>query len=248
MRLFDPSPEKPKKTIQVGISHIVALLLGFLTGVGSLLGNPGFLKYLKDNNTTIQDVIKSWVVPLPPVAIETDMGAEEQLQEIEKLLQQRKWQEADIKTSELLHWLTRTSPDKPFSIPTLQKIPCRDLKTIDKLWTHYSTERFGYSIQKSIFEQSGRDISHFNKKVEWIKNNEWKSSHDYDLRAEVGHLPSPVYALPEAVPLLQPTPLKLQRTTPEQAQLHRMSPAERVAIDKRPLAAFIRIPESCKSR
>lgn len=84
------------------------------------------------------------------------------------------------------------------------KIPCTDLRTINQLWFEYSNEKFGFGIQKSIFEESGRLLGggsgSFEERVGWYRNYNWVTNNSnifnltaprmiFDLTAPEGHLP-----------------------------------------------------------
>ncbi|XP_062150227.1 tetrapyrrole-binding protein, chloroplastic [Alnus glutinosa] len=51
----------------------------------------------------------------------------------------------------------------------VQFIPEADLKAIDGLWKQHSNNKFGYSVQKRIFEKADRDFTKFFLKVGWMK-------------------------------------------------------------------------------
>ncbi|KAH7572808.1 hypothetical protein JRO89_XS03G0017700 [Xanthoceras sorbifolium] len=51
----------------------------------------------------------------------------------------------------------------------VQFISEADLKAIDDLWRQYSDNRFGYSVQRRIWEKADRDFSKFFIKVGWMK-------------------------------------------------------------------------------
>jgi hypothetical protein len=38
---------------------------------------------------------------------------------------------------------------------SIDKFPCEDLRTIDQLWVKYSNGRFGFSVQKRIYQSLG---------------------------------------------------------------------------------------------
>jgi len=37
----------------------------------------------------------------------------------------------------------------------IDNFPCEDLRTIDQLWVKYSNGRFGFSVQKRIYQSLG---------------------------------------------------------------------------------------------
>jgi hypothetical protein len=41
---------------------------------------------------------------------------------------------------------------------SLKQFPCKDLRTIDQLWVSASNGRFGFSVQKPIWEECGRPM------------------------------------------------------------------------------------------
>ncbi|CAM8999432.1 unnamed protein product [Rhodiola kirilowii] len=51
----------------------------------------------------------------------------------------------------------------------VQFIASADLKAIDDLWLNHSDNKFGYSVQKSIWEKSNPDFSTFFVRVGWMK-------------------------------------------------------------------------------
>ncbi|KAK1270055.1 hypothetical protein QJS04_geneDACA014172 [Acorus gramineus] len=64
----------------------------------------------------------------------------------------------------------------------VQFIPADDLRSIDGLWGEFSEGRFGYSIQKRVWEKSGRDFTRFFRKVGWMKRLE-SEVEQYNYRA-----------------------------------------------------------------
>jgi hypothetical protein len=51
----------------------------------------------------------------------------------------------------------------------VQFISVEDLRAIDQLWREYSDGKFGYSIQKRLWEKARRDFTPFFIKVGWMK-------------------------------------------------------------------------------
>ena len=83
----------------------------------------------------------------------------------------------------------------------VKKLPKSDMATIEKLWLKYSKGKFGYSVQRLVWNQVTvqGDFERFCRKIGWnIMENgverklKWfgKSEFCYDLdKAPVGHLP-----------------------------------------------------------
>lgn len=194
-----------------------------------------------------------------PVEIRSDIDAEWKILKLKKYLERGSWMKADVETSSLLNELLQNSTNNSSSFTNFKQLPCRDLRSIDNLWTYYSNGRFGYSVQESIFEEVGKDIFRFGDQVGWRNGIEWIFSNDYDLSARKGHLPSPVI-LPEPPRLQRTEPPGLQRTDPP-IQLPRARPpglqrteipgAENLleapqSFNRKPLAAIVPIPKSCE--
>ncbi|KAL6760111.1 tetrapyrrole-binding protein [Haematococcus lacustris] len=73
-------------------------------------------------------------------------------------------------------------------------IGVKDLQTVDALWRAASNGKFGYSIQKAVFNQSLKRWARFFKAIDWVQgeNNvyrKWPGEFDYSLKAAKGHLP-----------------------------------------------------------
>ncbi len=55
----------------------------------------------------------------------------------------------------------------------IKSFPCVDLGIIDKLWLDYSNGRFGFSVQRDIYRNSGGTIG------EYISNRDWRAYRRY---------------------------------------------------------------------
>ena len=69
------------------------------------------------------------------------------LDELDYLMQQNKWKDADLKNSEFVSFFAGE-----LSFKNLQ---CQDLKKVDNLWVTNSNGKFGFSVQKKIFIKTG---------------------------------------------------------------------------------------------
>jgi serine/threonine protein kinase len=90
------------------------------------------------------------------------------------LLAAKQWAEADQETAKrMLEVMGRASPGW-LRIEDIEQFPCKDLKIIDKLWVHYSQGKFGFSVQKKIWEECGSPTSY----DDWLRFCEqvgWRS-------------------------------------------------------------------------
>jgi uncharacterized protein YoaH (UPF0181 family) len=117
---------------------------------------------------------------------------------LEALLKDKKWKEADEETINVMlqpcqreeqDWLEAMSYEKAEYI---RQFPRKDLETIDTLWAKYSRGRFGFRVQKRIWNEVKEDYDAFGTRVGWRVEGKWiyRSDIDYSLDAPFGHLPA----------------------------------------------------------
>ena len=68
------------------------------------------------------------------------------------LLADGKWKEADQETLAVMLKAAGREQEGYLDIKSIETFPCADLRTIDHLWVKYSDGRFGFSVQKRIWE------------------------------------------------------------------------------------------------
>lgn len=119
---------------------------------------------------------------------------------LQQLLSAQQWQAANQETAtKMLEVMGRTETGY-LSEQDIHKFPGADFQTIDALWTKYSQKRFGFSVQKHIFESMGYKISRidydcfklFINRLGWAAGDprqEWLGAHVFDVTAPPGHLP-----------------------------------------------------------
>jgi serine/threonine-protein kinase len=120
--------------------------------------------------------------------------------QLDRLLASGKWKEADEETNNKMAEAAGRTKDGWFRSEDIYRFPCEDLRTIDQLWVKYSNGRFGFSVQKRIYESLGgsreRELDRkiweaFCDRVGWRVNNRWLD-HEYlkfYTHAPGGHLP-----------------------------------------------------------
>ncbi len=118
---------------------------------------------------------------------------------LRNLLQQQNWRESDRETRRLM-LASVGKPESGYWVTSdYDNCPCQDLETLDGLWMHYSQNRFGFSIQKQIYESLGdipngvssRFAERFGDRLGWRSDNDWLYYRDlrFSLIAPQGHLP-----------------------------------------------------------
>lgn len=118
---------------------------------------------------------------------------------LRNLLAAGKWKEADEETGKLMLKVARREKEGWLDSESIDKFPCEDLRTIDQLWVKYSNGRFGFSVQKRIYQSLGgtrkcgdyKFWDAYGDRIGWRKNGEWL----YDIqltfstKAPEAHLP-----------------------------------------------------------
>ena len=117
------------------------------------------------------------------------------------LLAAGKWFEADQETGLLMCQAAGRESEGWLRSFELDNFPCEDLRTINQLWLQHSDGKFGFSIQKKIYEslagtrednKSGSVWKKFGVLVGWRKGGFWLHYDDltFNKSAPTAHLPS----------------------------------------------------------
>ncbi|MBW4689625.1 MAG: GUN4 domain-containing protein [Komarekiella atlantica HA4396-MV6] len=112
------------------------------------------------------------------------------------LLKAGEWKEADQETLAVMLKAAGKEQESSLDPKSIKNFPCTDLRTIDQLWVKYSNGRFGFSVQKKIWLEVGKNLNAFWTRVGWQISAKWflggwikDESIKYDGTAPVGHLP-----------------------------------------------------------
>ena len=131
--------------------------------------------------------------PLDPATLQ--LVVEQRLQpryyKLGYYLQKQQWHNADIETYRVMVEVGDRTHKGYLNIEDIQEFPCKDLRILDRLWVSYSKTsdspngKWGFSVQKQIWENCGRPMSYnakdweeFGDRVGWRKDGEWKKSYD----------------------------------------------------------------------
>jgi hypothetical protein len=116
-------------------------------------------------------------------------------------LKAKNFQLANREMMYVFHLAVNKPSGESLSIKDMETFPCRDLQTIDTLWSMYSKGKFSFSKQNDIFVSLGGELGHydsrvyelFSQQIGWRKKNKLLpiSSPDfgYSLKEAEGHLP-----------------------------------------------------------
>lgn len=124
------------------------------------------------------------VYTIDPTATPTPNDTPE-LSKLRNLLAAKKWKEADEETFAIIARNPCPTGEKPECIaPTL--------RAIDQLWVQYSNGKFGFSVQKQVYEKTQLPDELF-KQINWKiadkQNQNAISEIAYQTNAPAGHLP-----------------------------------------------------------
>lgn len=154
---------------------------------------------------TTQSGAKSQATPLKITEPEVELLSKKNLDytKLKIFLALGTWKEADEETIAVLFKAAAQKHKGHLDIESIEKFPCADLRTIDRLWVKYSNGRFGFSVQKRIWENVVRESvglkpseyyygMEFPDRVGWSVKGEWldESELTYGENAPEGHLPS----------------------------------------------------------
>jgi hypothetical protein len=115
--------------------------------------------------------------------------------QLRDLLAAKQWVEADRETAERMCEVMQQPQRGWLKKEYIENFPCHDLNIIDKLWLYYSEGKFGFSVQKHIWEKCGRptqyneDWKKFTARIGWINQGNWMTYTDITKSLSEGSLP-----------------------------------------------------------
>lgn len=148
--------------------------------------------YVEWNNEAIQKLVaviqeQSDSIPLLP----RELPQEEYIR-LKNLLASGRWREANENTRTIILKTVKGEKEGWLTDEQIQNFPCQVLQVIDRLWLQYSNQRFGFSVQKRIFNECEKEPQAFGDRVGWRNQNTWISASQViytPINAPVGHLP-----------------------------------------------------------
>ncbi|BAU65326.1 hypothetical protein STA3757_27080 [Stanieria sp. NIES-3757] len=118
------------------------------------------------------------------------------------LLAAGKWKEADLETTKIMIEITGKDRQEEVTPADIQIFPCSAIRVIDRLWTKYSNNHFGFTVQLSLYQslggsidtirsQSNEFLARTSNTIGWRKNDKLIEYDDFDfsLSAPEGGLP-----------------------------------------------------------
>lgn len=113
--------------------------------------------------------------PKPQPVAQDDLSTEKGIDytSLRDLLKARKWRDANEETYEVMIRAVGEKSGDWFTPNKLRNFPCTDLLTIDRLWVKYSSGKFGFSVQKKVWQEcgspdtTGKEWDNFCVRVGW---------------------------------------------------------------------------------
>lgn len=146
--------------------------------------------------------MQAWLNLLVNQSISDDLSSEVGVDytKLRDYLAAGKWKQADYETYLMMLQAVGREEGDWIRDEELLNFPCKDLRTIDRLWVKYSNGRFGFSVQKEIYLSVGgkpdgkyykEAWEKFADRLGWIMNSNWNLDQKviYDISTPMGHLP-----------------------------------------------------------
>ncbi len=129
-----------------------------------------------------------------PPTPETNSATEYQY--LENLLKEQRYEEADRVTWRIVLQLAEAEGRGYLELDEVMLLPPAELVHLDQLWHRYSQGRWGFTVQRRLFEQAESDYSNLGKITGWMVDGTWlqKQNTIYDLeQSPQGHLPQEIW-------------------------------------------------------
>jgi hypothetical protein len=119
-------------------------------------------------------------------------------QVLEQQLQAKQWRDADQETYRLMITTVGKEKGQWFDTDDLRNFPCEDLRALNDLWVRYSEGKWGFSVQKRIWQECGSpgpyndkteaQWEQFGDRVGWRCGGNWLEYKSFALTS-TGELP-----------------------------------------------------------
>ena len=137
--------------------------------------------------------VKEW---LNTIVAPQEPKQERKYARLSRLLAAKEWNQADEETYDLLLKMSNRVREGWLEYPSTKNLTCEVLQTIDSLWLNYSDGRFGFSVQRKIWEELGGKIDYsteclLGERLGWRVADNWldHQSLNFSLDAPPGHFP-----------------------------------------------------------
>ncbi|MEQ9001545.1 MAG: serine/threonine-protein kinase [Coleofasciculus sp. B1-GNL1-01] len=165
--------------------------------------NQGILTGMELQPENRPQSVSEWLRLLIPQNSGDDLSSECGIdyRRLRDLLAAGEWKEADEETADKMLAVIGKEKWRNVEREDIDKFSCTDLRTIDRLWVKYSNGRFGFSVQKRIWQSVGGqpgvyDGDIYNKYADVLGwREQGKENLSFCLNAPQGHLPGVCHVL-----------------------------------------------------
>ncbi|BAU66683.1 serine/threonine protein kinase [Stanieria sp. NIES-3757] len=148
--------------------------------------------------TEVLDALSTLMPQSNQIEILNHNFSETNYQQLKDLLAQQNYQEAEQVTWQLILKLAQREVQGCLNLTAINNLPIAQLKIIDLLWRNYSRDRFGFSVQKRIYQNllAATQLDYlgwqkFAQQVGWYQQEQWLNyaQLNFTNQAPIGHLP-----------------------------------------------------------
>ena len=115
-----------------------------------------------------------------------------------------RWRDADEETFSVMLEVAGKKNQGYLMSKDIDKFPCEDLQIINQQWLKFSGSRFGFSIQKEIYESldslgeyyNEEKRKNFYEQIGWVKEERMKKTYSemtFNMNAPLAHLPMAIF-------------------------------------------------------
>lgn len=138
-------------------------------GMTMAASKPSSTQFVPGGKKQEEKLSPEWRMEMPEPLIESEVGAD--YMPLLTALKLGRYEEADQLTRDLLITLGGEGAKKRGYVYYAEapKLPFKDMMTIDRLWVAYSNGKFGYSVQKALWNSKvvKGDFPKFVATIEW---------------------------------------------------------------------------------
>lgn len=118
--------------------------------------------------------------------------------QLDDLLAARHWEQADRETERIMLAIAQREEEEWLTEEDMGNFPCEHLHCIDQLWLKHSHGKFGFTVQKRIYQNVGGTGNYipeiwraFGDRIGWRRQGKWLYSSEiiYDITAPEGQFP-----------------------------------------------------------
>ncbi len=116
--------------------------------------------------------------------------------QLRDFLRNHRFNRADEETCYVMCQAAGRQEQRWLDVKSIRDFPCKDLQIINQLWLEYSNGKFGFSVQKKIYESLGgtkiynKEVwENFGNYVGWLKEGQWLNFNDLNYSMNILDIP-----------------------------------------------------------